>query len=276
MVAKKSEVWREDAAYPRSLIRVGHYYQDPGCDPLWETVRFGRERLELLTGGRGWLKVEGEMVEVTAGALVWNVEGDTTISKSDWENPYRCLAVDFAVPYLKGIRRAPRLAWWRDEEEVGRFITEAVRASVDDRVDRTALLAYVYGRLLFQSRLWARTQTDDREALPEPLAKAVALVERGEDGQWLKLGAIAKRVGWSVPYLHETFRARLGTTPHEAGLRARMQLARERLAATDHPVKRIAADCGFGSDAAFCHAFRTRVGMTPLKYRRAATSARGA
>ncbi len=269
MIAKKSDEWREDVAYPRSLVSVGHYHQAPGCEPIFDTMRFGRERIELMTGGRGWLKVEGEWVEVTPGALIWNVEGDQTIARSDWKNPYRCLAVEIATPYLRGLRRAPRLAWWRDAEEVNRFTEEAVRWAVDERIDRTGLLAYVYGRLLFQSRLWARTR--EQEALPEPVRHAVALLE-GELS--LRLGEVAKRVGWSVPYLHEAFRTHLGTTPHEVALRRKMQLARERLAATDHPVKRIAAECGFGGAAAFCHAFRERVGVTPLAYRRAATGAR--
>ncbi|SDU20752.1 AraC-type DNA-binding protein [Verrucomicrobium sp. GAS474] len=274
IVAKKSEEWKEDVAYPRSLVRVGHYHQPAGCEPLFETIRFGRELIELVTGGRGWVSVEGKWVEVTAGALIWQVEGDQTIARSDWDNPYRCLAVEIATPYLRGLRRAPRVAWWHDVEEVNRFTDEVVRWSVDDRVDRTGLLAYIYGRLLFQSRLSARTQVREEDALPEPLRQALSLLESGEEGKALRLGEVARRVGWSLPYLHEVFRTRLNTTPHEISLRSRMQRARERLAATDQPIKRIAADCGFGSAAAFCYAFKERVGVTPLSYRRTATSTR--
>jgi len=276
MIAKKSAKavpGRSELAPPESLIRVGHYYQAAGCDPLSDIIPPGAERIELVTGGRGWLSIGREWVEVTPGALVWNIEGDRTIARSDWENPYRCLAVDIrtALPPRRGMRRAPRLAWWRDEEEVGRFTSEAVRRGVDDRVDRPSLLACVYGRLLFQSRLWAATR--EQEELPEPLRHAIALLEKGGSARPPRLGEVAKRVGWSLPYLHESFRLHLRTTPHEVALRRRMQSARERLAATDHPIKRIAADCGFGSAAAFCYAFRKRVGVTPLRYRRMETSA---
>ena len=275
MITKKSThaaPWRPDMAPPESLVRVGHYYQAAGCHPQSDILPSGAERIELVTGGRGWLSIGREWVEVTPGALVWNTEGDRTIARSDWENPYRCLAVDIRTAPQLGRRRAPRLAWWRDEEEVSRFTSEAVRRAVDDRIDRPSLLAYLYGRLLFQSRLWAATR--EQEELPEPLRHAIALLEKGGAARAPRLGEVAKRVGWSLSYLHESFRLHLRTTPHEVVLRRRMQSARERLAATDHPIKRIAADCGFGSAAAFCYAFRKRVGVTPLRYRRTETSAR--
>ena len=278
MIVKKSETWNQawnsEAPFPHSLVSVGHYHQASGCHPEFDILQPGTERIELVTGGRGWLRVGKEWIEVTAGALIWNIGGDQTIARSDWENPYRCLAVQIIASGRspRGVRRAPRLAWWHDIGEVRRFTDETVRWSVDDRIDRPALLASIYGRLLFQSRLWAATR--EQSELPEPLRRALALLEADEKGAGhpLRLREVARAVGWSLPYLHEVFRTRLRTTPHEIVLRRRLRLARERLAATDDPVKRIAGECGFGSAAAFCYAFKQRVGFTPLQYRRRSTS----
>ena len=48
----------------------------------------------------------------------------------------------------------------------------------------------------------------------------------------------------------------------------RMQVAIEALTASDQPVAQIAEDVGYGSEAAFRHAFKNIVGDTPGNVRR--------
>ncbi|XHR28941.1 MAG: helix-turn-helix domain-containing protein [Chthoniobacteraceae bacterium] len=220
------------------------------------------ERVEVVTGGRGWVVIGDQEAEVTAGAVLWHHEGDQTISRSDPEAPYRCLNAVFQAPRNRGRRRVPRLTWWRDLEAIEAFITETVRAYVDDRFERHALLAYTYGRLLFQARLWE--QTSGRSRLPEKLRQALELIEQRP----ASLRDLARHVGWSVAHLHEVCRETLQATPHELALRHYMKIARERLAGSDRPLKQIATECGFSSASAFCHAFKHRLGLTPLEYRK--------
>lgn len=246
---------------PRELVTLGYYHQEPGKHPEFETVAPGNERVEVFTGGRGWVLMEGELVEVTAGAMLWHIAGDQTTSRSDWENPYRCLNVQFRTDPLPGVRRAPRLTRWHDIEAIEVFLRETVRAHVDESFDRDALLTHVYGQLLFQARLWE--QASGRSGLPEKLQRALELIETSP----LPLRDVARQVGWSVAHLHEVCRLKLHTTPHKLALHHRMQVARERLAGSDQPLKQIATECGFSSASAFCHAFKTQVGLTPLRYR---------
>lgn len=247
---------------PCALLQAGRYFQEAGREPEWDVLEPGLERVELFTGGRGWVNLGGRWAEVTAGALLWHVEGDQTTARSDWANPYRCLSLHFGLAAASRLRRVPQLTWWNDAEEVERFTQDVVRAHVDDRFDRAALLAYAYGRLLFQARLWEGAR--GRQEFPAKVRRAIEILESGR----MPLRKVAREVGWSVAHLHEMFQKTLGETPHEVALRKRMQMARERLAATDQPIKRIAADCGFSGAPAFCHAFKARVGITPLAYRR--------
>jgi len=241
---------------------AGLYFQQPGCDPLFHNISSRVERVELFTGGRGWVRLEGKWTEVTAGALLWHVEGDQTTARSDWDFPYRCLSVHFRTTQSSRRRRVPHLTWWHDAEEVRRFTQEVVEAHVDDQFDRNALLSYTYGRLLFQARRWEATTR--RQDFPAKIRRAVEILEQ----RHISIAEVAQEIGWSVAHLHDAFQKHLGTTPHEIALRKRMQRAREQLAASDLPIKRIAADCGFSGPAAFCHAFKSRVGRTPLAYRR--------
>lgn len=246
---------------PLRLLRVGYYHEAPGRHPGFHTVTPGLERVEVVTGGRGWVLLDGQLVEVTAGAMLWHVEGDQTISRSDWDNPYRCLSAYFQTELLHGVRRAPHLSRWDDIEAVETFMSEVVRAHVDDTFDRHALLAYTYGRLLFQARLNERSR--GRTELPHKLQRALELIESRPTA----LCDVARSVGWSVAHLHEVCRMHLHTTPHELALRHRMRIAREQLAGSDQPLKQIAVESGFASASAFCHAFKNRVGLTPLRYR---------
>jgi AraC-like DNA-binding protein len=152
-----------------------------------------------------------------------------------------------------------------DKEEVERFTQKVVHWHVDDHFDRTALLAYTYGTLLFHARVWERNK--ERIELPARLQTTLRLL-KDRCTQHAPLREIAKEVGCSLPYLHELVRVHLRTTPHALVLKSRMHMARERLATTDQAVKQIAGDCGFATSAAFCHAFKSRVGLTPLDYRR--------
>jgi AraC-like DNA-binding protein len=230
--------------------------------PAFIRIPSRMERVEVITGGRGWVVTGGGETEVSAGAVLWHHEGDQTISRSDPDDPYRCLNVIFQAPRNRGVRRVSHLTWWHDIEAIESFITETVRAYVDELFDPRALLAYTYGRLLFQARLWERSS--GRSNLPEKLREALELLEQRP----ASLRDIARSVGWSVAHLHQVCREKLGATPHELALRHYMRIARERLAGSDLPLKQIATECGFSSASAFCHAFKHRLGLTPLEYRK--------
>ncbi len=250
---------------PHTLLGVGFYQQQPNSEPLFDTLLPGLERIEVVTHGRGWVRVDGAMVEAVPGMMLWHVAGDQTISRSDWKAPYRCLHIRFEGNLPGGARRVPHLCWWRDLDVVESFGNEIIRASADEAFDPEALRAYIFGRLLFQGRLWE--QSRDRVELPEKLRAALELIEGGE-GDCGSLREVARRVGWSLAHLHEVCRLKLNATPHEIALRHSMKTARERLAGTDHPLKQIATECGFSSASAFCHAFKNRLGLTPLEYRK--------
>ena len=251
---------------PKALYRAGMWYQARGCHPRFATIQRGIEFVEVVRGGRGWVEIGSEWVEVTRGALLWHVEGDRTIARSDWNDPYSCFAVGFETERFRSVRRAPRLAWWHDFEEVERFSHEIIRAHLDEGFDRKALLHCAYGRLLFQSQMWQHT-TKEKDDLPTKLVQALKLMEKQPEGR-IAIPKVAAAIGWSRPHLHAIFLKHLGVTPHQFLLRRRMRLAQEQLAMTNAPIKKISAECGFANTSSFCSAFKSLVGRTPLEYRK--------
>jgi len=257
---------QKSAAAPEAerLLGLSHYHQRPGIHPFPNRFETGIQCIELVTGGRGWLQVDGEWREVTPGDLLWHIPGDFTIGRSDFENPYSCLAARF---HHGGgvIRQVPRLTRWEEVDEVQRFTREVVQLHADDGFDSQVLLRYIISRLRFQAELHLRRQKE--HGLPVELRRAMEMLNR-DYAEALPLRELAQAAGWSVPHLHDRFKEHTGMSPHQALIRRRIQAARELLAGTNDPIKSVAANCGFSNVAAFCAQFKKITRLSPAEYRK--------
>jgi AraC-like DNA-binding protein len=242
------------------------YRQPPGRNPGPHRVGVGNERIELVTGGKGAIALaDGTWADVSVGSIAWQAAGDLTIARSDFNDPYRCLAVSVAVT-PGAVRPVPRLTRWEDVDEVRAFVRTALRLAADPAADREWLLAFVYGRLLLAAQGAGNSSAG---VIPEPLQRVLAVLEkRLADG--IGIDELAATAGWSVSHLHAAFRRHLGVSPHQWLLRRRLHAARQQLAATDVPIAAVAAACGFADAAAFCRVFRRGEGTSPAAWRRSA------
>ena len=219
--------------------------------------------MELVTGGRGWVEIDGQWKEVTPGDLLWHIPGDCTIGRSDFTNPYICLAVRF-IDGLHPKRRIPRLTRWEDLDEVKLFAHQVVRLYADDAFDSQVLLRYILSRVHFEAELYRRVQRE--RGLPVELQQVIEVVNR-RYAEPLRLAELARGAGWSVPHLHDRFKEHLGLSPHQALIRRRIQVARELLAGTNEPIKSVAGKCGFSTASAFCVQFKKATQLSPKEYR---------
>ena len=83
----------------------------------------------------------------------------------------------------------------------------------------------------------------------------------------LTVPILAEQVGMSERSFLRHYREVTGTTPARAVERIRVEAARQGLGATNLPVKRIARDCGFGSEATMRRSFMRILAVTPQAYR---------
>ncbi len=249
--------------FPNRLLNVSHYRQPHGRHPVPRRIPAGETLVELVTGGRGYVEQDGLWAEVLTGTLLWHSSGCYTIGRSDFQSPYRCLAVLFSTP--DGAPALPRISRWDEPAEISQFTRDAVSHFLDEAFDRDALLAHLYGRLFYQVRLYHHRAP----AADAPAALAMVLeAVNSRYSQPLQIQDLAEMAGWSVPYLHAMFRLHLDTSPHQALIRRRLRAVREQLATSHRPLKQIADECGFSTAAALCRAFRQATGMTPAVFRR--------
>ncbi len=247
-----------------SLLGVTHYHQQREIDPIPVTLPDYHERVELVTGGRGWIQEDERWREVTPGDLIWNKPQDDTIGRSDWKNPYRCLAVTLKTSKKKGLG-IPRFSRCSEHEERNSFVAETVKCFFTPEFDRRVLLRYTVERLLFWVHCSRHFQ--EQQQLPEEIRTVLSWIDQHYSHS-CPIESMAARVGWSASHLHRVFRIHLGKTPHKMLMSRRIRMAQEQLASTRYPIKRVAVECGFADASALIHAFRASQGITPTAYRK--------
>jgi len=248
---------------PVSLRKVFHHRHPPNCVPSGDAIRPFVEWVILMLEGRAWVRDGEAWREVSAGDLIWSAPGDLHIGRADPENLFRCLAVEFEVsrPEGMGIRRFSK---WTDIEEIEQLTAECTRMMWSEQFDRNALRDYLYFRLLYQVRLYEMMpKTVD---YPRSVAAVVARIER-EYAKPLRMEDLAKEAGSSISHLHSEFRKYVKSSPHQALIQKRLQVARGLLLSSNAPIKQIAYECGYFDLPAFVHAFKAHTGETPGKFR---------
>ena len=103
-------------------------------------------------------------------------------------------------------------------------------------------------------------------ALADPsLRRAIEAIHADPARRWT-VDALAREAGASRSSFARRFAERVGQSPIDYVAGWRMMLAAERLAGGGEALTRIARSLGYGSDSAFCAAFRRAMGCSPRQY----------
>lgn len=116
-----------------------------------------------------------------------------------------------------------------------------------------------------------RQSTDTLAIDNHELLRALGFI-RENAAKAIHVDDILEAVPISRRTLERLFQEQLGRTPAEEIRRVRLDRAKHLLATTDLAIPKVAAACGFGTGEYLATVFRQTVGMTPLKYRAAATA----
>ncbi len=79
---------------------------------------------------------------------------------------------------------------------------------------------------------------------------------------------LAKRWGYTRSHFSRLFKSRLGVSPQQYVLKARVARAKELLRETDAPISRVGEMTGFMEAVQFSRRFHSMTGTTPVQYRR--------
>ena len=88
------------------------------------------------------------------------------------------------------------------------------------------------------------------------------IIEAGLSNR-ITVGALAGSLGLSAGFFNRAFKAGVGKTPHDYILDRRISRARRLIGGTETDLARVAAACGFASQAHMTTQMRQRLGVTP-------------
>ena len=106
------------------------------------------------------------------------------------------------------------------------------------------------------------------ERPPPAVESALRTLEARCGDPALDVAGLAAAAHYSKFHFSRLFKTAVGRSPHAYLQDLRLRRALELLAATQLPVKRIAAEVGYRDPAYFCKEFRRRTGRTPLAVRK--------
>ncbi len=174
-----------------------------------------------------------------------------------------------ALPPLTVIKSGPNC------QHVGlQFIAAALNETEHARPGGETILAKLSELMLVQAmRLYIDSLPDTAEGwlrgLRDPhVGKALQLIHGQPGRDWTTTG-LAREAGVSRSVLAERFTRLVQLPPMHYLARWRMQLAAHALAEPRASIANIAADVGYGSEAAFTRTFKRVVGQPPGAWRRA-------
>jgi transcriptional regulator GlxA family with amidase domain len=160
---------------------------------------------------------------------------------------------DGAVWSSAGVTAGIDLSLALVEEDLGRAIALRVARYLVMFLKRPG------GQAQFSAALSLQSTDDHFAGLHDWLAEHLA--------ENLPLARLAARVGMSERTFLRRYRAATGLSPARAIERLRVEAARQLLAETRLPAKRIAVRCGFGSEETMRRSFVRLQGVSPQDYR---------
>ena len=156
---------------------------------------------------------------------------------------------------------------------LGEFIRVAISESTNKRAGGESVLAKLSELMLIEvvrRHLEAApfVQTGWLAGLRDPfVGKALSLIHRSPARNWT-IEELARDVGLSRSVLAERFADLVGLPPMHYLAKWRMQIASELLSGGITNIATVAAETGYGSEAAFSRAFKKIVGVPPSAWRR--------
>ncbi len=190
--------------------------------------------------------------------------------------------IDALISAYPDVRFEPDAIYVRDGEV---WTSAGITAGMDMAValieadlGRDAALEVARRHVLYMMRPGGQSQFSaelQRQGAGAKTEAAVAYIAANLTGD-LRAATIAAATSVSERTLLRAFHDELGVTPADYVERARVDLARRRLAAPGSATKNVARQCGFSSAELMRRAFHRTLGISPADYRaRFATSARG-
>ncbi|GEM_PF-2376524 len=251
------------------IIRADHYIVRSALygPPHSHSDQF---QFAYIVSGSGTVYVDGITYELGPADTMFSRPFQVHASIGDDETLYELFEITFAVTRTSGDDLIPRIATVSRCTTPGTLVPCMERLSssfaVEGNSPLTRLrLAEMLVILQRQSELAVRDGVP-RSDTAMRCHQAVNHIAR-HYAEPVTVESLAEMVGISPSHFAAVFRQTVGCSPIEMVVRTRLHQAKELLRYSTLPVSAIAGSCGFGSSQYFSRLFRSREGLSPLRFR---------
>jgi len=266
------------------------------CDPGWRLAPEWSRRLAdydfwLVWAGRGQMRLRDRRIALRPGVAMWMRPGGLYLGDHDRNHP---LGVSFMHFDLIDPRTGQRPAAGQLPDEVHelsdtQYADGVLRRAIelidqpagavdtegggDGEADHRAATTLIRGLLMdYEAQTRRAHRQPSRSAAErlhrEVIAEAVARLSSAA-GSNASIADLAERAGYSVDHFSRVFRDRMGQSPRDFQINARIDRARQLLSESSLTVSQIADALGYRDVYFFSRQFKQRTGRSPTDHRRA-------
>lgn len=273
----KSSALRNMLANLELDLLVSHYSQ---VTPQWRDIDYCPDysKLYFITGGTGWIKIDGKEYYPEPGQLVLmpeNVVQSYSVSEGQPYQKYWC-HFNARIGHMEAFRqlRVPYLCKVSDYGRIEKIFAELVQYANSEevcsgllaKVKMMELLSY-YLLELAEGQAGQETIALRNRPASSWLQPLLQYITDHLDRD-LNIQELAEQVCLHPNYFIRMFKEQMGVPPIQYILRVKMEKAQELLVQTEESVSEVARQVGFQDYFHFSKQFKKLVGMAPTEYRK--------
>lgn len=260
------------------LVQIGRLFFR-GAGTVSEHLHRGWFELTAVSGGRGYVTLGGERVEVTTGDICLSLPAEVHKIESDTDDPLRYdffsfyteeAALSEALSEMAGRLRTPgqRIL---SEDKIRTLIGVAIaELENEDALFSHRLLSHLLSEIVIRLLRAARGTSETLSLLPSAATRLCFRVQQYMDTHVFglrSLAEVAEVFGYNYSYLSALFHKTTGTTLRDYHRTARWRVARLLVQENNTKITEIAEMLGYSSVYVFSRAYRARFGVPPTRDR---------
>ena len=251
---------------PAYITVFGKVYPRPGYSHINRFV--GRNFLDYIVSGKGYVELDGERHEVSAGDLIYVRKGTIISYWTDADEPYEKLWIGFDGTSVEAlindyIGRERMIIRHGCSPELFLKMKSIIASS---GYDERRLMAILFELILTVAKLpeVSPQSMSEREELAASVRQYIddRLTER------FSLDDIAEHFHVSKRHMLRVFKERFGVTPGAYHSEIRLVAAERYLVETQLSIGDIASVLGFADQSFFSTAFKKKYGVYPTAFRK--------
>lgn len=245
---------------------VEDYYADIVATDYEE----GCYQFEYVTGGKGYITIEGKTTPVTKGDFFFINKYVHRVLSSDRENPLQKIFVCVSGEFIDGIIKAyemdvPLVVC---KSNVSEYIYEIIRIAKEAPGFESDILDNIGDEIIkIVRKIYRERSLGTVSEKRNNIAESVMFYIQSNFTRRFSIEDMTDAFFICKTQLIKQFKSHYGTTPMKYTQQKRIEASKHYLANTDVPITKIHEKVGFSDPKYFSLAFKASTGICPREYR---------